>query len=81
MFLTAGSRGRAKQAILDRPKVAATDFFVLGGVSFCEMLNDMIHRFALRTREAQLCQFVFFASVATGTVIGGPIGDRSVAKR
>lgn len=41
----------------------------------------LIHRFALSTREAQLCQFVFFASVATGTVIGGPIGDKIGRKK
>ncbi len=36
----------------------------------------MMHRFGLTTRSAQVCQFVFFAAVATGTVIGGPVGDR-----
>jgi FSR family fosmidomycin resistance protein-like MFS transporter len=35
-----------------------------------------MHRFGLTTRSAQVSQFVFFAAVATGTVIGGPIGDR-----
>ena len=36
----------------------------------------LMDRFGLTTRSAQLCQFVFLAAVATGTVIGGPIGDR-----
>jgi FSR family fosmidomycin resistance protein-like MFS transporter len=36
----------------------------------------VMHRFALPTQAAQLCQFVFFTAVATGTVLGGPIGDR-----
>jgi len=36
----------------------------------------MMQRFGLTTQSAQLCQFVFFAAVAAGTVIGGPIGDR-----
>ena len=36
----------------------------------------LMHRFGLPTKTAQLCQFVFFAAVATGTVIGGPVGDR-----
>ncbi len=36
----------------------------------------LMDRFALPTQTAQLCQFVFLAAVATGTVIGGPIGDR-----
>jgi FSR family fosmidomycin resistance protein-like MFS transporter len=36
----------------------------------------LMHRFAVSTQTAQICQFVFFAAVATGTVIGGPVGDR-----
>jgi FSR family fosmidomycin resistance protein-like MFS transporter len=36
----------------------------------------LMQRFGLPIETAQLCQFVFFAAVATGTVIGGPIGDR-----
>jgi FSR family fosmidomycin resistance protein-like MFS transporter len=41
----------------------------------------LMDRFALTIRSAQLCQFVFLAAVATGTVIGGPIGDRIGRKR
>lgn len=36
----------------------------------------LMERFQLPTESAQLCLFVFLAAVATGTVIGGPIGDR-----
>jgi FSR family fosmidomycin resistance protein-like MFS transporter len=36
----------------------------------------LMHRFSLPTQTAQVCQFVFFAAVATGTAIGGPVGDR-----
>ncbi|WP_327791943.1 MFS transporter [Gluconobacter japonicus] len=36
----------------------------------------LMHHFHLAIRNAQLCQFVFFAAVATGTVAGGPVGDR-----
>ncbi len=36
----------------------------------------LMTRFALPAKTAQLCLFVFLAAVATGTVIGGPIGDR-----
>ncbi|CAO3419034.1 MFS transporter [Azospirillum doebereinerae] len=36
----------------------------------------LMHRFELPAQTAQLCLFVFLAAVATGTVIGGPIGDR-----
>jgi FSR family fosmidomycin resistance protein-like MFS transporter len=41
----------------------------------------LMQRFGLPVQTAQLCQFVFFAAVATGTVIGGPIGDRIGRKR
>ena len=41
----------------------------------------LMHRFNLPTQEAQVDQFIFFAAVATGTVIGGPIGDRIGRKR
>ena len=41
----------------------------------------LMHRFAVSTETAQLCQFVFFAAVAVGTVVGGPIGDRIGRKK
>jgi FSR family fosmidomycin resistance protein-like MFS transporter len=36
----------------------------------------LIDKFHLPVRSAQYCLFVFLASVAAGTIIGGPIGDR-----
>ena len=36
----------------------------------------LIDKFHLTVRNAQYCLFVFLASVAAGTIIGGPIGDR-----
>lgn len=36
----------------------------------------LMHKFGLPTKTAQIYQFVFFAAVATGTIVGGPIGDR-----
>jgi FSR family fosmidomycin resistance protein-like MFS transporter len=41
----------------------------------------LMERFGLTARTAQLYQFVFFAAVAIGTIIGGPIGDRIGRKR
>jgi FSR family fosmidomycin resistance protein-like MFS transporter len=41
----------------------------------------LMHRFGLTIQSAQICQFVFFAAVATGTVIGGPVGDRIGRKK
>jgi MFS transporter, FSR family, fosmidomycin resistance protein len=36
----------------------------------------LMETFGLPTKTAQICQFLFFAAVATGTVAGGLIGDR-----
>jgi MFS transporter, FSR family, fosmidomycin resistance protein len=35
----------------------------------------LMHEFGLSTKAAQIYQFAFFAAVATGTVVGGQIGD------
>jgi FSR family fosmidomycin resistance protein-like MFS transporter len=36
----------------------------------------LMAEFGLSTKTAQIYQFVFFAAVATGTVVGGQIGDK-----
>jgi FSR family fosmidomycin resistance protein-like MFS transporter len=36
----------------------------------------LIHHFGLSTESAQILLFVFMASVAVGTLVGGPFGDR-----
>jgi len=36
----------------------------------------LMDKFGLSTKDAQIYQFVFFAAVASGAVVGGPIGDR-----
>ena len=36
----------------------------------------LIDKFRLPVRNAQYCLFVFLLSVAAGTIIGGPVGDR-----
>jgi FSR family fosmidomycin resistance protein-like MFS transporter len=41
----------------------------------------LIDRFQLTVRDAQYCLFAFLASVAVGTIIGGPIGDRIGRKK
>jgi len=35
----------------------------------------LIERYGLSVNQSQLCLFIFLASVALGTIIGGPIGD------
>jgi FSR family fosmidomycin resistance protein-like MFS transporter len=41
----------------------------------------LIDRFHLPIQSAQYCLFVFLGSVAAGTLLGGPIGDRIGRKR
>jgi FSR family fosmidomycin resistance protein-like MFS transporter len=41
----------------------------------------LIGRFHLPVRSAQYCLFVFLGSVALGTILGGPLGDRIGRKR
>jgi len=36
----------------------------------------LIHRFGLSIQHSQYLLFVFMAAVATGTILGGPLGDR-----
>lgn len=36
----------------------------------------LMHRFSLETSDAQVMLFLFMASVAVGTLLGGPLGDR-----
>lgn len=41
----------------------------------------LISRFGVSVQHSQICLFVFLFSVAAGTIIGGPIGDRIGRKR
>ncbi len=36
----------------------------------------LMQRFQLAPASAQICLFAFLASIATGTLVGGPLGDR-----
>jgi FSR family fosmidomycin resistance protein-like MFS transporter len=36
----------------------------------------LIQRFQVSAQSAQICLFVFLASAAAGTLVGGPVGDR-----
>lgn len=55
-------------------------FFYLASISSYYTFY-LIHHFGLSIRNAQLHLFVFLASVAVGTMCGGPIGDRYGRKR
>ena len=50
-------------------------FFYLASISSYYTFY-LIHHFGLSVRDAQLHLFLFLASVALGTMAGGPIGDR-----
>lgn len=41
----------------------------------------LIEQYGLTVNQSQLCLFIFLASVAVGTIIGGPIGDRIGRRR
>ena len=55
------------------------DFYLVSITSFYTFY--LIHTFGLSVRSAQLYLFLFLFSVAAGTVIGGPIGDRIGTRR
>nr|WP_050763948.1 MFS transporter [Beijerinckia indica] len=50
-------------------------YFYLASIS-SYYLFYLIHKFGISPEEAQLRLFIFLGSVAAGTLIGGPIGDR-----
>jgi len=55
------------------------DFYLVSITSFYTFY--LIHTFGLSVRSAQLYLFLFLFSVAAGTVLGGPIGDRMGTRR
>ena len=55
------------------------DFYLVSITSFYTFY--LIHTFGLSVQNAQLYLFLFLFSVAAGTVIGGPIGDRIGTRR
>jgi FSR family fosmidomycin resistance protein-like MFS transporter len=67
------SKIRASIAVL--MALMFSKFFYLASIGSYYIFY-LIDKFHLNVRSAQYCLFVFLASVAAGTVIGGPIGDR-----
>ncbi|MCW2243848.1 MFS transporter [Azospirillum canadense] len=70
--LTRGQVGRAVAVLI---ALILSKYVYLAGITSYYTFY-LMERFALPADTAQLCLFVFLAAVATGTVIGGPIGDR-----
>ncbi|MDE1995424.1 MAG: MFS transporter [Rhizobiaceae bacterium] len=74
------SRTRVGVAIAVLIALIFSKYFYLA--SFTSYYNFyLMDHFAVSERTAQLCQFVFFAAVAVGTMIGGPVGDRIGRKK
>ena len=81
----AARRGKAAAPALPRGRVAAA-LAVLGVLVFSKYVYMasmssyytffLIERFGLTVPQAQLYLFAFLASVAVGTFVGGPVGDR-----
>jgi FSR family fosmidomycin resistance protein-like MFS transporter len=72
--------GQVRRAIAVLVALIFSKFFYLSSITSYYIFY-LMHRFALPTEKAQLCLFVFLASAAVGTFVGGPIGDRIGRKR
>jgi len=69
------SRGRITAAVVILLVLIFSKFFYLAGMSSYYTFY-LISKFGLSVQAAQLHLFLFQVSVAAGTVIGGPLGDR-----
>ncbi len=68
-----GAKIRASIAVL--LALMFSKFFYLASIGSYYTFY-LIDKFHLSVRNAQYCLFVFLLSVAAGTIIGGPVGDR-----
>ena len=73
-------KGRAAQGIAILAALIFSKFVYLASIT-SYFTFYLIHRFGVSVRTAQLYLFVFLASVAVGTILGGPLGDRIGRKR
>jgi FSR family fosmidomycin resistance protein-like MFS transporter len=69
------SSGQVKRAIAVLIALIFSKYFYLASI-YSYYIFFLMHRFQLSTQTAQVYLFVFLASAAAGTVIGGPIGDK-----
>ncbi len=69
-----------RRAIVVLIALIFSKFFYLSSITSYYIFY-LMHRFSLSTEKSQLCLFVFLASAAVGTFVGGPIGDRIGRKR
>jgi MFS transporter, FSR family, fosmidomycin resistance protein len=75
--LSRGQVGRAMAVLL---ALIFSKFFYLASINSYYIFYLMEH-FHLRTQSGQVCLFVFLAAAASGTVVGGPVGDRFGRRR
>jgi MFS transporter, FSR family, fosmidomycin resistance protein len=69
------SPGEVRRALAVLIALIFSKYFYLASLTSYYIFY-LMQRFALPTQTAQLYLFVFLASAAAGTVIGGPVGDR-----
>jgi MFS transporter, FSR family, fosmidomycin resistance protein len=72
--------GKAAQGIAILAALIFSKFVYLASIT-SYFTFYLIHRFGVSVRAAQFHLFVFLASVAVGTILGGPLGDRIGRKR
>jgi FSR family fosmidomycin resistance protein-like MFS transporter len=72
--------GKIRLSILVLLALMFSKFFYLASISSYYTFY-LIDKFHLSVRNSQYSLFVFLASVAAGTIIGGPVGDRIGRKR
>lgn len=69
------SKGRVVGAVGVLLALIFSKYFYLASLSSYYTFY-LISKFGVGVRDAQVLLFVFLASVAAGTIVGGPIGDR-----
>jgi FSR family fosmidomycin resistance protein-like MFS transporter len=69
------SRGRIIGAIVILMALIFSKYFYLACMTSYYTFY-LIHKFHISIQASQVCLFVFLGAVATGTIIGGPVGDR-----
>ncbi|WP_428485288.1 MFS transporter [Rhodopila sp.] len=74
------SRGQVRRAMAVLVALIFSKYIYLASFTSYYVFY-LMHRFGLPMQTAQVFLFVFFAAAATGTVIGGPIGDRIGRKK
>ncbi|OWT58312.1 MFS transporter [Candidimonas nitroreducens] len=74
------TRREVKRALIVLLVLIFSKYFYTAGLN-SYFTFYLIHHFGVSIQNAQYCLFVFLFSVAVGTVVGGPVGDRIGRKR